>query len=129
MMFRPSACDCRHAHPRLAKATTIGFSEIHPRVDQGSEFVSRDPDLRTYKRGVTLDFSRPDKPRDNAFIESLNGKFRTECLTAHWFMSLDDTRRKCENCGRHYNEERPHGAIGGKSPIALVSWSAANGPP
>jgi transposase InsO family protein len=30
-------------------------------------------------RGVTFDFSRPGKPTDNAFIESLNGKFRAEC--------------------------------------------------
>jgi hypothetical protein len=27
---------------------------------------------------------------DDAFIESLNGKFRTERLNAHWFMSLED---------------------------------------
>ncbi len=64
------------------------------RVDQGSEFISRDLDLWAYHRGVVLDFSRPGKPTDNAFIESLNGKFRAECLNAHWFMSLDDARRK-----------------------------------
>lgn len=48
------------------------------RVDQGSEFVSRDLDLWTYARGVTLDFSRPDKPTDNAFIEAFNGRFRSD---------------------------------------------------
>ena len=37
-------------------------------VDQGSEFVSRDLDLWAYVKGVTLDFSRPGKPTDNAFI-------------------------------------------------------------
>src|SRR5437773_9606678 len=37
---------------------------------QGTEFVSRDLDLWAYQRGVTLDFSRPGKPTDNAFIES-----------------------------------------------------------
>jgi len=42
--------------------------------------VSRDLDLWAYARGVTLDFSRPGKPTDNAFIESFNGKFRAECL-------------------------------------------------
>jgi putative transposase len=46
------------------------------RVDQGSEFVSRDLDLWAYARGVTLDFSRPGKPTDNAFIEAFNGRFR-----------------------------------------------------
>lgn len=41
------------------------------RVDQGSEFVSRDLDLWAYQNDVTLDFSRPGKPTDNAFIEKL----------------------------------------------------------
>jgi putative transposase len=36
-------------------------------------------------RGVMLDFSRPGKPTDNAYIESFNGKFRTERLNANWF--------------------------------------------
>jgi putative transposase len=43
------------------------------RVDQGSEFVSRDLDLWAYQNDVTLDFSRPGKPTDNAFIEAFNG--------------------------------------------------------
>ena len=50
------------------------------RVDQGSEFISRELDLRAYMRGTALDFSRPGKPTDNAFIEGFNGKFRAECL-------------------------------------------------
>jgi putative transposase len=40
------------------------------RVDQGSEFISRDLDLWAYTNSVTLDFSRPGKPTDNAFIEA-----------------------------------------------------------
>jgi putative transposase len=99
------------------------------RVDQGTEFVSRELDLWAYTRGVTLDFSRPGKPTDNAFIESFNGKFRVECLNAHWFMSLDDARQKCEAWRRDYNEVRPHSAIGNKVPISLIDRSAASGPP
>src|SRR5271165_170585 len=95
------------------------------RVDQGSEFVSRDLDLWAYQRGVTLDFSRPGKPTDNAFIESFNGKFRAECLNAHWFMSLDDARAKCEAWRRDYNEVRPHSAIGNKTPIELHRIAAS----
>ncbi len=45
------------------------------RVDQGTEFVSRDLDLWAYTRGVTLDFSRPGKPTDNAFIEAFKYLF------------------------------------------------------
>jgi putative transposase len=97
------------------------------RVDQGSEFVSRDLDLWAYQRGVTLDFSRPGKPTDNAFIESFNGKLRTECLNAHWFMCLVDAQEKCEAWRRDYNEVRPHSAIGNKPPITLIQRSAAHG--
>ena len=43
------------------------------RVDNGPEFVSRDLDLWAYMNGVTLDFSRPGKPTDNAFVELFNG--------------------------------------------------------
>ena len=89
------------------------------RVDQGSEFVSRDMDLWAYARGVTLDFSRPGKPTDNGFIEAFNSKLRSECLNAHWFLSLADSREKLETARRYYNEERPHSAIGYNVPITL----------
>jgi transposase InsO family protein len=54
--------------------------------------VSKDIDLWTYMKGVTLDFSRPGKSTDNAFIESFNGKFGAECLNANWLLSLDEAR-------------------------------------
>jgi putative transposase len=56
---------------------TVGYPKTI-RVDHGSEFVSRDLDLWAYQKGVVLDFSRPGKPTDNSFIESFNGKFRSE---------------------------------------------------
>ena len=59
------------------------------RLDNGPEFISKEFDLWAYLNGVTLDFSRPGKPTDNAFIESFNGSLRAECLNASWFMSLD----------------------------------------
>ena len=40
------------------------------RLDNGPEFISKELDLWAFMRGVTLDFSRPGKPTDNAFIES-----------------------------------------------------------
>jgi putative transposase len=99
------------------------------RVDQGSEFISRDLDLWAYTNGVTLDFSRPGKPTDNAFIEAFNSRFRAECLNAHWFMSLADAQQKMEDWRRYYNEVRPHGAIGHKAPITLLNHDGAASPP
>jgi putative transposase len=94
------------------------------RVDNGPEFASRELDLWAYMKGVTLDFSRPGKPTDNAFIESFNGKFRAECLNANWFLSLDEARAKCEGWRRDYNEVRPHSAIGNRTPIELHRMAA-----
>ncbi|GLI25695.1 putative transposase [Xanthobacter flavus] len=99
------------------------------RVDQGSEFVSRDLDLWAYAKGVTLDFSRPGKPTDNAFIEAFNGRFRSECLTTHWFLTLADAAEKMEALLRYYDEDRPHGAIGHKPPITLQNSGGAPSPP
>ena len=99
------------------------------RVDQGSEFISRDLDLWAYQNSVVLDFSRPGKPTDNAYIESFNGKLRAECLNAHWFMSLDDARAKMEEWRKDYNEVRPHSAIGNKPPISRINCSGAPPPP
>lgn len=41
------------------------------RVDQGSEFISRELDLWAYLKGVTLDFSRPGKPTDTDVVDKL----------------------------------------------------------
>lgn len=76
-----------------------------------------------------LDFSRPGKPTDNAFIESLNGRLRAECLNKHWFLSLDDAKNKLEDWRRYYNELRPHGAIGIKPPMAFANHDGAISPP
>jgi putative transposase len=40
---------------------TVGYPKSI-RVDQGSEFISRDLDIWAYQRGVVLDFSRPGCP-------------------------------------------------------------------
>lgn len=85
-------------------------------VDNGSEFISKSLDRWAYENGVTLDFSRPGKPTDNALIESFNGSFRDECLNVNWFLSLDDARQKIERWRQDYNEFRPHTSLGNLTP-------------
>ena len=86
------------------------------RVDNGPEFTSKRLDQWAYLNGVELDFSRPVKPTDNAFIEAFNGRFRQECLNENWFLSLEDAEEKVEIWRKHYNGERPHSALGNLSP-------------
>ncbi len=78
---------------------------------------------------MTLDFSRPGRPTDNAFIEAFNGRLRAECLNAHRFLTLADAAEKLEAWRSYYNEVRPHGAIGQKTPISLVNHRGASSPP
>ena len=85
-------------------------------VDNGSEFISKALDKWAYENKVTLDFSRPGKPTDNALIESFNGSFRDECLNTHWFLSLDDARQKIEDWRQDYNRFRPHSSLGNMAP-------------
>ena len=86
------------------------------RVDNGPEFISKALDQWAYLNGVALDFSRPGKPTDNAFIEAFNGRLREECLNENWFLSLEDARAKVEAWREEYNRHRPHGALGNLSP-------------
>jgi len=94
------------------------------RVDNRPEFVSKALDRWAYENGVTLDFSRPGKPTDNAFIEPFNGRLRDECLNAHWFLSLADARAKIEAWRRHYNESRPHTSLGWMTPSEYAAAAA-----
>lgn len=66
------------------------------RVDSGPEFISKALDRWASKNGVTLEFSRPGKPTDNAFVESFDGRLRDECLNTHLFLSLEGARAKIE---------------------------------
>ena len=80
-------------------------------MDNGPEFISKALDRWANENGVQLDFSRPGKPTDNAFVESFNGRLRYECLNAHWFLSLADARAKFEAWRSLYNESRSHTAL------------------
>ena len=45
-------------------------------------------------------------------LKASMGALREECLSANWFVSLADARRKIEAWRRDYNEERPHSSLG-----------------
>jgi putative transposase len=86
------------------------------RVDNGTEFTSVVMDQWAYWHGVVLDFTRPGKPTDNAFIEAFNSRLRQECLNENWFLSLADAQEKVEAWRRDYNGDRPHSSLGNLTP-------------
>lgn len=86
------------------------------RVDNGTEFTSKALDAWAYRSRVELVFSRPGKPVDNAFAESFNATVRRECLSQHWFKSLEDAGSVLRRWRDEYNNERPHSSLGQETP-------------
>jgi hypothetical protein len=64
----------------------------------------------------------PGKPIDNAFIEAFVGRFRAECLNAHWFMSLKAAREKIEDWCRCYNKPAWFDRAESADSIAQIQW-------
>jgi putative transposase len=97
-----------------------------PRVittDNGTEFTSRAVDEWAHRNNVKLDFIRPGKPIENAYIESFNGRLRQECLNQIWFSSLEDAKIKIEAWRIDYNENRPHTSLGNQTPVQFeAEW-------
>ena len=89
-------------------------------IDNGPEFTSNALDEWAYRNNVKLDFIRPGKPIENAYIESFNGKFRDECLNDNWFLSLHDARKTIEAWRIDYNRHRPHSSLDNLTPMEYV---------
>jgi len=89
-------------------------------ADNGAEFTGHLVDLWAYHHGVRIDFSRPGKPTDNAFIETFNGSLRDECLNLHWFETIAEARLLIEAWRIEYNESRPHMALGNQTPLEYL---------
>ena len=89
-------------------------------TDNGPEFISKEMDRWAYDNKIVVDYSRPGKPTDNAFVESFNGSFRDECLNAHWFLSLEDAAEKIEAWRQEYNHYRPHRSLDDMTPAEFI---------
>lgn len=94
---------------------TYGFPKTIV-VDNGPEFASKALNAWAHRRGIELYFIEPGKPVQNAFIESFNGTCRAEFLNQELFVDDPDAQKKAERWRRHYNEERPHSALGNRTP-------------
>jgi len=102
---------------QLGEARSLPTSIV---CDNGTEFTSKAMFFWSKAKAVKLNFIQPGQPTQNAFIESLNGKFRNECLNQHWFRTLEEARYEINKWRHHYNNERPHSALNYLSPIAFA---------
>jgi len=101
------------------------WSRQRPILEVGTEFMSRALEDWAFARGVQLDFIRPGKLVENAFIEAFNGRLRDECLNVHQFTSIEDARAKIEAWRVDYNARRPHSSLGLLTPNEFVAQRQA----
>jgi Transposase and inactivated derivatives len=109
----------------LERLKAMGRQPLHIVVDNGPEFASRAVDQWAARSGVNLRFIDPGKPMQNAYIESFNGKFRDECLSQHWFVSLEEARNVSEEWRIDYNERRPHRSLQHQTPAEFAAKSSS----
>jgi len=93
---------------------------VHIRSDNGSEFTAKN--VRDYLSRLEIKplFIEPGSPWENGYIESFNGKMRDELLAGEIFYSITEAQVIIEQWRWHYNEIRPHSALGYKPPTPVT---------
>ena len=97
-------------------------------VDNGSEFASQgDGRVVLISTAYGWSSSGRERPVENGYIESFNGRLRDECLNVETFFDLSDVREKLEHWRQDYNQVRPHSALGDRSPEEFVrEWKESS---
>jgi len=63
------------------------------RTDNGLEFTCQSFIAWAQRHGIRHILIKPERPRQNGYIESFNGRFRDECLNEHWFETASGPTR------------------------------------
>ncbi len=92
--------------------------------DNGPEFVAKKVQKWIQNRKIGIRFIDPGSPWQNGHNESFNGVFRDSCLNRWLFESVQEARETAEHWLQEYNEERPHGSLGGLTPsMFFEQWN------
>ena len=96
------------------------------RTDNGPEFLGESFTNWAKLAGMAIQYIQPGKPNQNAYIERFNRTYRDELLDQYLFSSLDDVREATYWWMREYNEERPHDALGDRTPAEARFHTTGN---
>jgi putative transposase len=87
------------------------------RSDNGPEFISGHYIAWAKRKGITLWYTQPGNPQQNAYIERYNRTLRQDLLDRHQFTSIEHMNDLLTDYIWCYNHNRPHSALGGEPPI------------
>ena len=92
----------------------------HLRSDNGGEFIAATLQAWLGESGARMIYIAPGHPWENGYAESFNGKLRDECLNEEVFWGEQHAQVIVERWRRQYNEERPHSALGYRTPAEVA---------
>ncbi|GAB4223941.1 MAG: hypothetical protein Tsb005_20260 [Gammaproteobacteria bacterium] len=116
----------------LRKDAELALNRDYPdilRVDNGTEFRSSDFKQWANKHSIFIHYIQPGKPAQNGFIERFNRTYREDVLDRHIFNNLQEVNEITQQCLVMYNQDRPHDALMGMSPMEFAKWRDNNKQP
>jgi putative transposase len=113
--------DSRAVLESLATLFAVHGTPAYLRSDNGGEFIAAHLATWLARQGSSTVHIAPGHPWENGYVESFNGKLRDECLNEEVFWHERHAQVVIECWRRHYNEERPHSALGYQTPAARAA--------
>ncbi|WP_252181042.1 IS3 family transposase [Azospirillum sp. B4] len=95
-------------------------------TDQGSQYTSPRFTGVLKERGIRISMDGRGRWMDNVFIERLWRSLKYECVYLHAFETGSELRAGLTKWISHYNAQRPHSALAGRTPDEAYDQS---GPP
>jgi transposase InsO family protein len=86
------------------------------RSDNGPEFIARAVEGWLEASGVKTLYIQPGSPWENAYAQTFNSRLEDELLGREVFANLLEAKVLLEEYRQHYNHERPHSALGYRTP-------------
>lgn len=91
------------------------------RSDNGPEFVARALKSWLAAAGVGTLYIEPGSPWENAYSETFISRMRDELLNREVFANLKEAQVLAGDYREHYNNHRPHGALGYLTPAEFAA--------
>ena len=104
----------------LARLFTERGEPAYIRSDNGSEFTAEAIKRWLAVSGIETLYIEPGAPWENAYSETFISRMRDELLNREVFANLKEAKVLAKDYRDHYNQERPHGALGYLTPMEFA---------
>lgn len=108
----------------LAALFRVHGEPAYLRSDNGPEFIATVVKEWLALSGVKTLYIEPGSPWENAYSESFNSRFEDELLNRESFSSMTEAKVLVEQYRLAYNSERPHSALGYRTPVEFAAEHA-----